>query len=126
LASDEQVRLAAPRRMADRDRFLVGCAMTRLALARYLGRAPDQIRIDRACEWCAKPHGKPRLANAPARCIQWSVSHAGERVGVAFVFGTLVGLDVEECKPDLSIDEMAPHVLTPRELDIFGAIPGDR
>jgi 4'-phosphopantetheinyl transferase len=86
----------------------------------------DQVRIDRACEWCARPHGKPRLANVPAPCIQWSVSHAGERIGVAFAFGTLVGLDVEERNPGVSIEEMAPHVLSPREQGSFAAIPSER
>ena len=126
LDTDEHQRWTALRRADDRDRFLVGCAMTRLALARYLDQAPDQIAIDRACEWCARPHGKPRLANAPAPRIEWSVSHSGERVGVAFTFGVPVGLDVEQCRPDVSIEELAPEVLTPPELGVFATIPSQR
>jgi Phosphopantetheinyl transferase len=45
----EQRRWAAFRRPEDRERFLVGCALAKAALAQYTGRAPADVRFDRTC-----------------------------------------------------------------------------
>jgi 4'-phosphopantetheinyl transferase len=125
LSADERQRLAGIRQAEDRDRFLVGCAISRLVLAAYLGQAPADVAVDRACAWCGAPHGKPRLLRTPSPSVEWSVSHSGERVVVGFALGMPVGLDTERLSPDLPIDQMASDVLTPRELGVLQALPAE-
>ncbi len=105
LDREEQGRLAAYRRPADRARFLVGCATLRLAAARHLGLPPGDIVVNRACGRCGRPHGRPRLRSNPLG-IELSVSHAGDRVAVACAVGTPVGLDVERVDSGLRVEEL--------------------
>ncbi|OZM70653.1 4'-phosphopantetheinyl transferase [Amycolatopsis antarctica] len=57
-----------------------------------LGLAPEAVRFDATCTDCGAPHGPPRIPGAP---LALSISHSGERVGVAVTGGEPVGLDVE-------------------------------
>jgi 4'-phosphopantetheinyl transferase len=111
-------RLTAFRRPADRARFLVGCATLRLAAARHLGLPPGDVVVDRACGRCGRPHGKPRLRNNPLG-IEFSVSHAGDRVAVACAVGTPVGLDVERVDAGLRFEELRV-ALAPDEAAALG------
>ncbi len=63
LDETEQQRWAAYRRDEDRERFLAGCALAKTALAAYTGQRPADVRFDRTCGECGKPHGKPALAH---------------------------------------------------------------
>ena len=58
LDETERRRWAAYRRPEDRERFLVGCALAKAALARYTGRFPADVRFDRTCAACGEPHGQ--------------------------------------------------------------------
>ena len=88
----ERERRSAYRRQEDRDRFLVGCALAKVALGRRLDRPPESIRLTRTCPTCGKPHGKPTL---PGSGIELSLSHSGDVVVAAFAAGAPVGVDVE-------------------------------
>lgn len=116
LDADERQRWSALRRLADRNRFVVACGLTRLVLATHLGRSPAEISIARACPQCGTPHGKPQLAHPPPTGpLEFSISHSGSRVVVALAHETPVGVDVERVRPELPVDELAPDVLTPLE-----------
>jgi 4'-phosphopantetheinyl transferase len=88
----ERERRGAYRREEDRDRFLVGCALAKVALGRRLDRPPESIRLTRTCPTCGKPHGKPAL---PGSGIELSLSHSGDVVVVALAAEAPVGVDVE-------------------------------
>jgi 4'-phosphopantetheinyl transferase len=88
----ERRRWQAYRREADRDRFLVGCALAKTVLAGYTGLPPEQVSFDRTCRRCGEPHGKPAIRGAG---IEHSVSHSGDLVAVA-VARSAVGVDVEQ------------------------------
>jgi 4'-phosphopantetheinyl transferase len=88
----ERRRWHAYRREADRDRFLVGCALAKTVLAGYTGLPPEQVRFDRTCRRCGEPHGKPAIRGGG---IEHSVSHSGDLVAVA-VARSAVGVDVEQ------------------------------
>lgn len=122
LDGDERDRWRALRRLIDRDRFLVGCGLTKLALATYLARSPTEIAILRTCPECGKPHGKPGLAVTWPGQIQFSISHAGDRVVVAFASTTPLGVDVEQVRPEISVDMLTPQVLTPVEAEALGEL----
>jgi 4'-phosphopantetheinyl transferase len=92
LDETEQGRRAAYRRAEDRERFVVGCALAKTVLARYSGQRPADVRFDRACATCGRPHGKPVAAGLG---LEHSVSHSGDLVAVA-VARSPVGVDVEQ------------------------------
>jgi 4'-phosphopantetheinyl transferase len=88
----ERERWAAYRRDADRERFLVGCALAKTVIAACTGRRPVQVNFDRTCGQCGKPHGKPVVSGGN---LEFSVAHSGDVVAVA-VAAAPVGVDVEQ------------------------------
>jgi len=109
LDETERRRWAAYRRPEDRERFLVGCALAKAALARYTGRRPADVRFDRTCAHCGEPHGKPVIAGGgPGH----SVAHSGDLIAVA-VAGAPVGVDVEQAdgRPHLLGGDGEPEAL---------------
>lgn len=120
LSDVERLRYAGYRRPDDQRRFLLGCAVTRLALARYLDIAADAIMLERRCPDCARPHGKVTVAGHD---IHLSITHGGDRVGVAFAQGHQVGLDVEPLDARVEVALVAPRVLAPAELARFERTP---
>lgn len=107
----EQQRRAAFLRAEDRARFTVATAVLKLAAACRLGVAAGELTIDRSCDGCGKPHGRPRL---PGTGLAASISHSGDRVAVALAETVEVGVDVEQLKP-ISVEQLAGHVLGPDE-----------
>jgi 4'-phosphopantetheinyl transferase len=88
----ERQRWAAYRRDADRERFLVGCALAKTAVAACTGQRPARVSFDRVCGQCGKPHGKPAVRGGGP---ELSVSHSGDLVAVALATAP-VGVDVEQ------------------------------
>jgi 4'-phosphopantetheinyl transferase len=119
LDATERERLRTLRREIDRNRFTVGCALVRLALAAYLSQPPARIALSRTCARCGLPHGKPHLAHGGRVSIEFSVSHAADRIVAAFALGTPVGVDVERVDPKLPLGELMRLVLTQEEADVL-------
>jgi 4'-phosphopantetheinyl transferase len=72
--------------------------LLRLVLARYLNVPPAEIEIDRSCPHCGRAHGRPRLGRqhaAATGAIEFSVTHGGDLLVLAFAGGPPVGVDVE-------------------------------
>ncbi|MDQ0961699.1 4'-phosphopantetheinyl transferase [Streptomyces sp. B4I13] len=112
---------AAP---ADRARFLVGCALSRLLLGELLGLPPADVPLRRVCPRCGGPHGKVRLdmPGAPAP-YDFSVTHSGALVGVAVSSDGAVGLDVEDGEAPLDVEGAARTALSGTELAALHALP---
>jgi 4'-phosphopantetheinyl transferase len=109
LDAHERERLARFRRPGDRARYLAAHALARLVLGGP-GRAAAALTFDRTCR-CGAAHGKPVLPGGPG----FSLSHAGELVGVAVRPGGAVGLDVEQVRDLADLPAMAAHVHSPSE-----------
>ncbi|MDX3577442.1 4'-phosphopantetheinyl transferase family protein [Streptomyces sp. FL07-04A] len=109
---------------ADRARFLVGCALSRLLLGELLGLSPARVPLRRVCPRCGGPHGKVRLAmpDAPAP-YDFSVTHSGAVIGVAVSSDGAVGLDVEDVEAPLDVEGAARTALSPTELAALHALP---
>jgi len=106
----ERERLDRFRRPADRARYLAAHALVRLVLADAVGTPPAALEFDRTCR-CGAQHGKPVLPGGPG----FSLTHAGDLVGVAVHPGGDVGLDVEQARELADLQAMAEHVCSPRE-----------
>jgi 4'-phosphopantetheinyl transferase len=117
---EERQRLLALRRQGDRNRFLAGCGLTRLVLSEYLNEPPSRIALLRTCPACGGPHGKPHLKPSSPP-IEFSVSHAGEVVLAAFAWCSPIGVDVENVRFDMQVDELMPQTLTAREISELDA-----
>jgi 4'-phosphopantetheinyl transferase len=80
------------RQCEDRARFVLATALLRLAAGEWLHRPAEGVAVDRTCERCHEPHGRPRL---PETGLHASIAHAGEYVAVALSDVAPVGVDVE-------------------------------
>jgi 4'-phosphopantetheinyl transferase len=103
LAPAERERRSAFLRAEDQARFTVATAVLKLAVARRLGLPAERISIERTCDDCGRPHGRPRL---PGTGLTASISHSGDRVAVALTESVPVGVDVEQIRP-VGVDELA-------------------
>ncbi len=123
LRPEERAREVALHRREDRDRFVTGCVLLRLLLAEVLDSDPALVPLDRSCPSCGRAHGKPRLVGTR---WEFSVSHSGDRVGVALGQGAPLGLDVERVAPT-ALEEVVGLLLTDEERRDLGEVsPGSR
>lgn len=134
LDESERTRNARFRLQADRDRHLLGRALTRLVLAERVGCAPEDVTFDLRCRSCedkartgaggedASPHGKPVPVGA-ADGWEVSVSHSGEWVVLALAGGVPVGVDVERVSDSRDLDGLAAFTLADAERREWGTLP---
>lgn len=92
LTATERDRYDAYRRNEDRRRFLTGRVLAKTVVGERLGIAAGDVVFDASCPDCDKQHGPLRL---PGSELELSLSHSGDRVGLALATGARVGLDVE-------------------------------
>ena len=117
LADDEVRRSKCYRKNDDRRRFV----MTRLALRQLIAgylKTPPQ-----SCEFGQGPHGKPDLTQPADSRIDFNVSHSGEFGLIAITSGCCVGVDIEEIRPEIEIDEIANTSFSATEKLFLDGIP---
>jgi 4'-phosphopantetheinyl transferase len=125
LDEGERQRWARYRRDADRERFLAGCALAKMAIADYSGQRPADVSFDRTCRNCGRPHGKPAIRGGR---LELSVAHSGDLVAVA-VATAPVGVDVEQLEGrtrplgDGDPDALARVVLAAAEREALATVP---
>jgi len=126
LDDTERQRWAGYRRDADRERFLAGCALAKMAIADYSGQRPGDVSFDRTCRNCGRPHGKPAIRGGR---LELSVAHSGDLVAVA-VATAPVGVDVEQLEGrtrplgrDGDPDALARLTLADTERAALAAVP---
>lgn len=119
LAPEELARADAYHRGLDRNRFIVGCAISRLVLGALTGTAAEKVGLLRRCAECGGPHGRPSL---PGSRLHLSVAHSGNWVAVAVTSAGPVGIDVEYCDPDRL--NAAPRVLAVEESALYDLLSG--
>lgn len=124
---DDGERARADRYVSEPARrlFVASRAAQRVLAARYLTTDPHRVRLDRRCPTCGSTeHGRPTLPDA--RDLDFSVSHTGELVALAFRRGGRVGLDLEALDRRVDVAGLGPTVLTHREAARLGAVADDQ
>jgi 4'-phosphopantetheinyl transferase len=111
LSATEEQRAGRYRFAADRDRFVLATALLRLAVAERTGTEAAAVRLDRSCDRCGEPHGRPQL---PGTALHTSISHSGDVVAVALTDTGPVGIDVEAMR-DRDYEALVPRVCRPEE-----------
>lgn len=92
----------------------------RLIGSHYLGLRPAAVDIDRICQHCGGPHGRPGYVGAT---FDYSVSHAGGWVFLAVAASGRVGVDIERIAGERDVDGLAGYALTTEEQRHFAALP---
>jgi 4'-phosphopantetheinyl transferase len=111
LDKQEARRRARFRGDVDRDRFTLATVLLRALVARRTNVDFATATIDRTCDVCGEPHGRPRLAHPG---LEASISHAGDVVAVALTAAGPVGVDIEVVAPG-EYESLIASVCTPDE-----------
>ncbi|SFP45171.1 4'-phosphopantetheinyl transferase [Amycolatopsis arida] len=119
LTAEEVERHRGYRQEADRRRFLTGRVLAKTLAGERLGRPPAAVVFDATCDDCGKPHGVPRV---PGSSLRLSISHSGERIGVALTEAAPVGLDVETVTRGAD-DSLIDYALNDTERGALRALP---
>lgn len=107
-------RAASYRQLADRQRFVLGVAITRATAAARLSCHPSEVRIDRSCQNCGQPHGWPRLPDLAN--LHLSISHSGNLVALAAAELFTVGVDLEQLDGPELTESALTTMLTAAEI----------
>jgi len=103
----EATRVNRATNAEDRTRQIAGAALLRLAAGHLADNDPAMICVDRTCDTCGQPHGRPKLIGTD---LHASISHSGDRIAVALTRAGHVGVDVERISP-IDLAELASGVL---------------
>lgn len=115
VSPDDQERTGRLRFERDRSAFLASRAALRAILGRYLDRDPAAISFS------SGRRGKPSIVGGGG--LSFSLSRSAPVGVVAVTRGQAVGVDVERIRPDVDIDALAFHFLTPTEAEALRAVP---
>jgi 4'-phosphopantetheinyl transferase len=115
LASDEQRRADRFRFERDRSRYIVGRALLRGLLARYLETAPNEL------EFRYGAFRKPALRPGP----WFNLSHAGPIALYAFSSAGEIGVDVELDGADFARERIAERFFSPAEVSVLRSLPAE-
>ncbi|MGE0041594.1 MAG: 4'-phosphopantetheinyl transferase superfamily protein [Vicinamibacterales bacterium] len=120
LAPDEAARFARFRHDGARTEFLVGRALVRTTLSRYVAVPPDAWRF------ALGPHGRPDIAGLPpgAPPLVFNLSHTRGLVACAVTVGREVGVDVEFTGREITHD-IPGRFFAPDEVRDLRRLPPD-
>lgn len=97
-----------------RQRFCLSLALLRLTLAQYLDCEANEVGFYRG------EHGKPYLENSN---LQFNLSHSNDRMLLAVAHDIEVGIDIENMKRELEINELAARFFSSSEVNALSALP---
>lgn len=115
LSSDESARADRFYFDRDRNRFIVGRAMLRKILGRYLEMAPEKLIFSYGS------HGKPKIENSP---FNFNLSNSGDLALCAIAYKREIGIDVEYLLRELKDGEaIAKRFFSAKESAEFLSLP---
>ena len=112
LSNEESLRAKRFVRKADQEKFILGKAVTRKILSRYLGCAPDAIQFDIGL------HGKPFVRHAQ---LQFNVSHAGDFLLLGLSSERHIGVDIEFQKKNVDCLALSKRFFSISEYEAIAA-----
>ncbi len=110
LSGEELVRAGRFKVEPARKNFLISHYLLRQTLSRYLQTDASSIRYRYG------EHGKPHLAAADERTLQFSLSHSGNRLLVAVCRDGEIGVDIELIQESSNPLQLARHFMTGDEV----------
>lgn len=117
LSGEEQARARRYLHARRRHQFILGRAMARRTLGRYLNLSPESLTFG------IGEQGKPFLENGPIENpYRFNLSHSGEQVVLAVARGVEVGVDVEKVRPKQEYLSLARRFFSEREVAALEAL----
>jgi 4'-phosphopantetheinyl transferase len=117
LSEEEQARARRYLHARRRHQFVLGRAMARRTLGRYLNLSPESLTFG------IGEQGKPFLDGDLAGSeYRFNLSHSGERVVLAVARGVEVGVDVERVRPKQEYLSLARRFFSEREVAALEAL----
>ncbi len=107
LSHDERRRIQRLELWEDRRRARVSRGLLRVVLGRLTGCPADKLPL------VYGEHGKPHLT--PPALLQFSVSHSGDYLMLAFAQERSIGVDVEQIRPLSDFESLLRYCLTGHE-----------
>jgi 4'-phosphopantetheinyl transferase len=92
-------------------RYVEVRARLRLLLGDTVNAAPEQLRIGKS------EYGKPYLLDYPN--LAFNLSHSGNKLAIAIAYDCAIGIDIECCKPRLSLTALAEKCFSEEELSYW-------
>ena len=120
LSPDELDRAARLRFEDDRQRFLMSHAWTRSILGSYLGVHPRALHLG------ANPGGKPVVIHGSGPAVRqpgFSLAHCGKCSVLAVAASQLVGVDVEQIRPEIDARGISSRFFSREEDAEFDTLP---
>ena len=114
LSEDERQRSSRFHFDKDRNRFIIAHASLRDILSRYLHGEPQQISFS------TNEFGKPFL---PDHEIEFNLSHSGDYALIAVTRGRSVGVDIEQIRMDVEIENLASRYFSTGEVSELMGLP---
>jgi 4'-phosphopantetheinyl transferase len=112
LSPEERARLERLRLAEDQQRFITGRGLLRILIGACLQLPPERVALD------ITPFGKPQLVRpAGTQPLNFSVSHSGKQLLLAFHPVHEVGVDVEEVRPLTDSKAIARQTFPGRDLE---------
>jgi 4'-phosphopantetheinyl transferase len=116
LSPDERQRAARFHFERDARRFRIARSRMRSILGLYLQHPASELRFVYA------EHGKPSIEN-PEKDIRFNLSHSGEQAVLAVVQGREVGVDIEQIRENVEIDQLAERFFSGSEKEFLRPLP---
>ena len=113
LAGDERTRADRFRFERDRSRYIVGRALLRGLLARYLEARPEELVFEYG------EFDKPALRGGP----WFNLSHSGSVALYAVSGAGEIGIDVELDDGDFASERIAERFFSPAEVEVLRSLP---
>lgn len=120
LSEQDAARIHAIRHEDTQREALVARGLLRLVLSERLGTAPHAVRFE------TTGRGKPVLAAEYASPVQFNLTHAGGRVGLALTEAVAVGIDLEGPRRLPGWMKIARRYFSPAEVAAIEAQPADQ
>ncbi|MCE0522911.1 MAG: 4'-phosphopantetheinyl transferase superfamily protein [Methylacidiphilales bacterium] len=99
----------------DRARFVIGRALLRNCLGRYLQRTPETIKL------AYTDRGRPILPDDET--VQFSITHTHDLVAVALTAHARIGIDLEYRQSHWDLPELAKRIFSDEDLRAFQSLP---
>jgi 4'-phosphopantetheinyl transferase len=118
LSPEEVHRAAAFRFERHRQQYVIGHGLLRTLLASYLHTDPCALRF----HYTAK--GKPELLFSDKELrVQFNMAHSGANILLGFTLDRKIGVDVEEIRSDIEIDDISQRFFSPTERRWLASCP---
>jgi 4'-phosphopantetheinyl transferase len=115
LDAHDRERAARFRFAEDRARYVLGRALARNILGRYLSLAPERIEL------AYTDRGRPIFPHDET--LHFSLTHTHDLVAVALTAHAQVGIDIEYMERKLNLEELAERILSAEDFRVFKALP---